>query len=217
MSIDRAGLPFIGGPLLLVLLFLVVRRPVLAGLCLALAGCMALFFRDPERRVPPGDDLVVSPADGRVMVAGAAEPGLAPPGEWQQVSIFLSPFDVHVNRVPFGGRVTRVDHRPGRFLPAYRAESGRDNERTEIWVERDGTVIVARQVVGVLARRVVCRLREGATPATGDRYGLMKFGSRMDVFVPPDATLGVSAGDRVRGGETPIARLATRSGRVERR
>jgi phosphatidylserine decarboxylase len=217
MSIDRAGLPFIGGPLLLALLLLAVRRPVPAGLCLALAACMALFFRDPERRVPSGDDLVVAPADGRVMVAGAATPDLAPPGEWQQVSIFLSPFDVHVNRVPFGGRVPRVEHRPGRFLPAYRAESGRDNERTEIWIERDGRVVVARQVVGVLARRVVCRLMEGATPATGDRYGLMKFGSRMDVFVPRDATLGVSIGDRVRGGETPIARLPARPERVRPR
>jgi phosphatidylserine decarboxylase len=215
MSIDRAGLPFIAGPLALALLLFALRRPLPAGLFLLLAAFMAFFFRDPDRRVPAGEDLVVAPADGRVMVAGTPEPGAAPPGTWLQVSIFLSPLDVHVNRVPFGGRVTRVDRRPGRFLPAYRAESGRENERTEVWFERGGRVVVARQVVGVLARRVVCRLREGATPATGDRYGLMKFGSRMDVFLPPEAILSVSAGDRVRGGETPIARLASRAGRAD--
>jgi phosphatidylserine decarboxylase len=217
MSIDRAGFPFIAGPLVVGLLLLVWKRPVLAGLFLALSAFMAFFFRDPERRVPPGDDLVVSPADGRVMVAGPAEPGLAPPGTWQQVTIFLSPLDVHINRVPFGGRVTRLNYQPGRFLPAYRAESGRENERTEMWIERGGTVVVARQVVGVLARRVVCRLHEGARAATGDRYGLMKFGSRMDVFVPPDARLAVAAGDRVRGGETPIARVVPPAGRLEAR
>ena len=153
---------------------------------------------------------VLSPADGRVMVAGPGQPSVAPEGDWQQISIFLSPMDVHINRVPYGGTLTRVTYQPGRFLPAYRSESGAQNERTELWVEREGRTVVFRQVVGVLARRVVCRVREGETVKTGDRFGLMKFGSRMDVFVDRDARLLVKAGDVVRAGETRLAEFPAR-------
>jgi phosphatidylserine decarboxylase len=147
------------------------------------------------------------------MVAGAGEPQVAPEGAWQQISIFLSPMDVHINRVPFGGRLTRVTYRPGRFLPAYRSESGAENERTELWVERLGRTVVFRQVVGVLARRVVCRVHEGDELITGDRFGLMKFGSRMDVFLDREARLLVKAGDAVRAGETRLAEFpATENG-----
>jgi phosphatidylserine decarboxylase len=144
-----------------------------------------------------------------VLVAGPAQGESTPPGTWQQVSIFLSPLDVHVNRVPVGGRVTRVMETPGRFLPAYRSEAASQNERTEIWIERAGQTIVCRQVVGVLARRIVCRLGEGAQVEAGQRYGIMKFGSRMDIYLPPDATITVQVGDRVLGGLTRIARLGS--------
>jgi phosphatidylserine decarboxylase len=207
MRIDRAGYPFIAGALLPAAALALGRRSRLAAACAAVAGFMAFFFRDPDRVTPPDDDLVVAPADGRVLVAGAPEPGAAPPGEWQQVSVFLSPLDVHINRVPFGGRVTRVDYRPGRFLPAYQPDAARDNERSEIWVERGDVVVVARQIVGILARRVVCRAQEGDELPTGARFGLMKFGSRMDVFLPPQARLLVTPGGRVRGGESALARI----------
>ena len=128
---------------------------------------MLYFFRDPERTVPDLADAVVSPADGRVLIAGDAEPAAAPPGDWKQISIFLSPLDVHINRIPIGGRVARVDYTPGRFLPAYRPESARVNERNEVWIERGGGTVVCRQVVGVLARRLVCRVGAGATVRTG--------------------------------------------------
>ncbi len=142
-----------------------------------------------------------------MLVAGPALPDAAPPGGWQQVSIFLSPMDVHVNRVPASGRVTSVSYTAGRFLPAYRHDAGAVNERSEIWIDHDGQTIVARQVVGILARRVVCRLEIGATVRAGERYGIMKFGSRMDVFLPVTADLRVKVGDAVRGGETVIAVL----------
>ncbi len=103
--------------------------------------------------------MVLSPADGRVLVAGAAVAGAAPEGDWQQISIFLSPMDVHVNRVPVSGRVTRVTLTRGRFLPAYRREAATINERSEIWIDHGGQAIVARQIVGILARRVVCRVK----------------------------------------------------------
>jgi phosphatidylserine decarboxylase len=207
MRIDKAGWPFIAGALGPAAVLLVAGRPRLAAPCAALAAFMAYFFRDPDRTVPRDPDVVVAPADGRVMVAGPARPGVAPPGEWLQVSIFLSPLDVHVNRIPVGGVVRRVVRRPGRFLAAYRPESALDNARTEIWIDTGHELVVVRQVVGVLARRLVCRVGEGAVVRTGDRFGLMKFGSRMDVFLPPSATLLLGEGERTRGGETVIARL----------
>jgi phosphatidylserine decarboxylase len=117
--------------------------------------------------------------------------------------------DVHVNRIPVSGRVTRVEYHPGRFLPAYKKESGDLNERSEVTVDHDGQPIVFRQIVGVLARRVVCRTREGAEVKAGERFGVMKFGSRMDVFVPLDATIHVRVGQMVVGGVTVIATLTS--------
>lgn len=206
MRLDPAGLPFIGGALVLAL---VAGAAVTWGLALpfaALAVFFTFFFRDPERRAQPGPHDILAPADGRVLVAGSAVPADAPsPEAWMQVSIFLSPMDVHVNRIPATGRITRIIRTPGRFLPAYRPDAAASNERCEVWIGHDGQTIVARQVVGVLARRVVCRVQEGADVHAGDRFGIMKFGSRMDVFMPPGATIKVAVGDRVRGGETVIA------------
>ena len=207
LRIDRAGVPFIGGALALALVAGLLVGWVGAALFAAAAAFFLFFFRDPERTVGGGTGVVLSPADGRVLVAGPALAEAAPPGEWQQVSIFLSPMDVHVNRVPVSGRITRVSYNPGRFLPAYRPDAGAINERSEIWIDHDGQTVVARQVVGILARRVVCRLQTGAEVKAGDRYGIMKFGSRMDVFMPPGTEIRVKVGDTVRGGETVIAVL----------
>lgn len=179
--------------------------PVAAVVFAALAAFMLYFFRDPDRRVPSVAGAIVSPADGRVLVAGEAEAAAAPPGAWKQISIFLSPLDVHINRIPFRGRVTRVEYTPGRFLAAYRPESAKVNERNEVWLDNDGETIVCRQVVGVLARRLVCRVGPGAVVKTGDRYGLMKFGSRIDLYLPLRTELRVAVGDRVRSGETVVA------------
>lgn len=207
MRIDPAGLPFIAGSLGPAALAVLTRRPRWAVPFAALAGFMLFFFRDPDRVPLPGDHLVLSPADGRVLVAGPSEPGAAPPGAWQQVSIFLSPLDVHVNRLPFTGRIERVEFQPGRFLPAYDTKAATDNERSEVWIANGDRTVVARQIVGVLARRVVCRAVAGTDVRAGDRYGVMKFGSRMDVFVPAEATLEVRVGDRVRAAETVLARF----------
>ena len=184
-----------------------VVTPALAIPFVILAAFFIFFFRDPERRSAPGEDAVVAPADGRVLVAGPAVETAAPAGSWQQISIFLSPVDVHVNRVPVSGRVTRVSYTPGRFLPAYRHDAAGSNERSEIAIDHRGQTVIARQIVGILARRVVCRVQAGADVRAGDRFGIMKFGSRMDVFVPISATVTVHVGDRVRGGETVIAML----------
>lgn len=195
------------------------RRRV--GLALGLAAvpmAVLAFFRDPLRSVDrhgaDEPDVVRSPADGKVMAVGIVEPDGAPEvagSTWQQIVIFLSVADVHINRAAYGGSVTAVSYRPGRFLAAFTPESGTENERSEIVVERtlaDGTVrtVVTRQIVGMLARRVVTRVRTGQTLTTGQRIGLMKFGSRMDVFLPPDAEITVTVGDKVIGAETVLAR-----------
>jgi phosphatidylserine decarboxylase len=214
MRIDRDAGPFVAvlaGPALVAA---ALRRPRTAITLGVLAAAVAAFFRDPDRTPDAGEpidpDLVLAPADGKVMYAGPAEDEVAPPGEWSQVSIFLSLADVHINRAPYGGRITEVTHQPGRFLAAYRAESANQNERTELVVEREvgGTTrrVVFRQVVGVLARRLVTRVAAGDSVATGGRIGLMRFGSRMDVFVPPEARLLVAVGQRVVAGETELAR-----------
>ena len=210
--IDREAGPAVGVAALPAVLSAVAGRPRQALALLALPVAVAAFFRDPDRG-PDGaavsDDTVLAPADGKVMYAGPAQDGVGPAGEWLQVSIFLSVLDVHINRTPYGGRVTDVTYRPGRWLAAYRAESATENERSEITVERlvgeQTRTVVFRQIVGVLARRVVTRVAVGDVLATGQRIGLMKFGSRMDVFVPPEAQLAVAEGARVRAGESVIA------------
>ena len=208
MRFDRAGFPFIAGAWLIALVAAIVAGWMFALGFVAIGAFFAFFFRDPERTSPGEAHMVLSPADGRVLVAGAAEASAAPPGEWKQISIFLSPMDVHVNRMPASGTVTRVSYRPGRFLPAYRHDAATVNERSEVWIERgNGQMIVARQIVGMLARRVVCRARVGDAVRAGQRFGIMKFGSRMDVFLPTSATLTVTVGQTVRGGETVIAVL----------
>jgi len=210
MRLDPAGLPFIGGALLVALIAGAAIGWILAIPFVVLGLFFLFFFRDPERLPPTETGLVLSPADGRVIIAGSALADAAPPPgpeAWQQVSIFLSPMDVHVNRIPASGRVMKVLFSPGRFLPAYRHEAGGTNERSEIWIDHGGQTVVARQIVGMLARRVVCRARVGDEVRAGDRFGIMKFGSRMDIFLPLTATMKVSVGQTVRGGETVIAVL----------
>lgn len=206
MKIDRAGYPFIAGALVPAAIAAVARRPLIATSFTALGAFLTYFFRDPERAVPQDPNIVVSPADGRVMIAGPSDGRWAPSGDWKQVTIFLSPMDVHINRIPVDGRVTKIDYRHGKFLPAYN-EASNDNEMNEIWVDHNGQTIVVRQVVGILARRIVCRVSEGQTLERGERIGLMKFGSRMDVFLPTTAELRVSVGERVMGGVTVLATL----------
>jgi len=208
VRLDRAGFPFISGTVALATAAALTVGYAGAVPLLFLAAFFTYFFRDPDRESPAGADrLVLSPADRRVLVAGPADPSAAPPGDWKQISIFLSPIDVHVNRSPVSGRVTRVDFKRGKYLPAYHKDAAATNERSEVWVDHRGRAVVFRQIVGILARRVVCRVQPGAELTAGQRFGIMKFGSRMDVFLPPDAVLKVSVGDKVVGGVTVMATL----------
>ena len=207
MRIDPAGWPFVLGGLILAIVALWLFKPAVGITLLALTTFFLFFFRDPDRRVAAPDTAVLSPADGRVMVAGASTTQAFPADRWQQISIFLSPIDVHVNRLPVSGKVLSVKYHPGRFLPAYRAEAGDLNEFTEVAIDHGGRTVVVRQIVGILARRIVCRVQEGAVVRAGDRFGVMKFGSRMDVFLPLDAAVHTKVGDKVVGGVTVLAML----------
>jgi phosphatidylserine decarboxylase len=211
MRIDKAGVPFIAGARVPAAVLAGARRYGWAAGFAALGGFFAYFFRDPDRHVPTEPGLVVSPADGRVVIAGDADPRWSPPGAWKQITIFLSPMDVHMNRTPVAGRVARVEYRAGKFLPAYK-EDANQNELNEIWIDHEGEPVVVRQIVGVLARRIVCRVVEGQTLERGDRIGLMKFGSRMDVFLPARAAILVRVGDHVIAGESVLARLPAEPG-----
>ena len=208
MRIDQAGWPFIVGALLLAIVVAWWAGRVWAVPLFVLAGFFVFFFRDPDRRIPDGAALIVSPADGRVMIVGEAKGPGSPAGTWQQISIFLSPMDVHVNRAPVAGVVRRVEYHPGKFLPAYREDAGTHNEWTEVWFDHRGTLVICRQIVGILARRIVTRLAVGQQVARGERFGIMKFGSRIDLFLPRDAAIAAKVGDRVIGGESVLATLA---------
>lgn len=207
----KEGIPFIA-------LFL-APTVVLAALgvwfgaipCLLLAGFMAFFFRDPERETCRDRNLIVSPADGRVLIADRLQPGAE--DSPTQISIFLSPMDVHINRSPMEGEIVDVTYKPGAFHVASRAVASVENEQNVITLKGDGTTIVFRQIAGILARRIVLWKSAGDRVRAGERIGLMKFSSRMDVIMPAEVEVLVCRGDRVVGGVTAIGRIPANSGR----
>jgi phosphatidylserine decarboxylase len=169
-----------------------------------LAVFFLIFFRDPEREIPSGPGLIVSPGDGKVEEAEWIE---TTAGARFRVSIFLSVFDVHVNRVPISGKVTLMEYREGQFLNAMSPESAILNEQTLIVIE-DGTSSVSfKQIAGLLARRIICDVKTGDIVQRGQRMGMIKFGSRVDVLMPADVELRVKPGDRVQGGKSILGVL----------
>jgi phosphatidylserine decarboxylase len=200
MSIAREGWPFIGTLLGIGLALALFRLPWVAAPIILLGLFTAYFFRDPERIAPADSRLVLSPADGKVIVVAPAPAG-HPLGEGAtQVSIFLSVFDVHINRAPIGGRVTRVHYHPGEFLPAWDDKASLRNEQNAVTVEDGGTAVEFKQIAGLIARRIVFKKREGDSVAAGERVGMIKFGSRVDIFLPASVKVRVRNGDRVQGG-----------------
>lgn len=216
--VDPAGLPAVGIAAVPAALAALAGRGRLALGLAAIPIAVAAFFRDPDRyvdSVPADPQAVLSPADGKVLHVGDPQTdrtgaSVAPEGDWLQIAIFLSVLDVHINRSPAAGVVQNVTYQPGRWLAAYSAESATENERSEITLEvpvgEARRPLVFRQIVGLLARRVVTRVEPGQVISAGERIGLMKFGSRMDVFVPRDCSIEVRKGERVVAGETVIAR-----------
>ncbi|PKL51828.1 MAG: phosphatidylserine decarboxylase family protein [Nitrospira bacterium HGW-Nitrospira-1] len=202
------GYPFIIGSLALTApVFLVIPAGTLIPL--ALTAFMIYFFRDPERLIPEGKDLFVAPADGKVIVIRDVRETRRIGADMKQVSIFMSPFNVHVNRAPCAGRVKSVRHNKGSFFAAYKDEASIKNENIEMAFETEYGDILVRQVAGFLARRAVCRKNEGDVLKRGERYGIIKFSSRVDIYLPKDVTIKVKADEMVKAGETVIAELKT--------
>ena len=201
----REGVPFIILFLAPAAVFIALGWWVAAGACVVLAGFMAFFFRDPYRDCPNDPSLVISPADGRVVTVGPVEPGS--PNSATQVSIFLSPLDVHINRSPIAGEITEVVYKPGAFHVASRDIASVENEQNIVTVRGEKLTVVFRQIAGAVARRVVLRKKKGDQVEMGERVGLMKFSSRMDVVMPCEVEVAVRKGQRVTGGMTVLGRL----------
>ena len=181
---------------------------VLASLASLLALAFAFFFRDPERRGPRGPDLVIAPADGRVVDVSGHDERTFLAGRALRISIFLSLLDVHVNRYPVSGRVEHRAYDRGGFRAAWRASAALHNERASTGIRAKAGPVLIRQVAGLVARRIVTYAREGQSVRQGDRMGLIRFGSRLDVYLPEDAAPQVRIGERAVGGVTVIARLS---------
>lgn len=215
MSFAREGLPFILIATVLALggyALALGRRSwplwLLAFLLTLVALWVAYFFRDPERTGDRGDDLVVAPADGKVLVVTEVDEPAFMHGRATRVSIFMNVFNVHVNRYPLSGTVRFVHYNPGKFLSAAVEKSSLENEQMSVGLEHDGVRILVRQIAGLLARRIVTYSREGETVQQGERLGIIRFGSRVDVFLPTSSTVEVRVGDLTLAGTTRIATLA---------
>ena len=200
------GNPFIIGFLGLTLLVLLFA-PWGALLPFALTLFMAYFFRDPERRIPEGKNVLVSPADGKVILIHKGYEDKLLKQDAIEVSIFMSPLDVHVNRAPCEGVVEEVVLAPGRFLSAFKHEASLQNENIAMLLTTKYGKILVRQVAGFLARRAVCRVKTGDSLQKGERYGIIKFSSRLDIYLPKEVQVRVKLGDRVKAGETVIAEM----------
>jgi phosphatidylserine decarboxylase len=199
--IARAGYPLLFGAAFVTLVLALLGLTPLALAALAGTLCIAGFFRDPDRLIPSRPGLVVSPADGRVISVERVSGNPFFNEEMRKVSIFMSVFNVHVNRIPTEGRVFHVRYQPGRFVAADRAEASMRNEHNAVFLETSyGRRLCVVQVAGLIARRIICMVQSDETVRRGQRFGMICFGSRLDVYLPPDVALSVSVGDRVQAG-----------------
>jgi phosphatidylserine decarboxylase len=208
MRFAREGYPIVAIPAVLTALLLVFGRFLLAAILGVLSLGLLAFFRDPERVIPSGEDLIVAPADGKVVSITLVNGGPLIESARARISIFLSPLDVHINRAPIASKVTDVRHQSGKFVAAYKDEASERNEQNALrMVDKEAREVGVVQVAGVVARRIICKVKQGDILARGARFGLIMFGSRTDLYLPATARIDVSEGQRVKGGETIIGRF----------
>jgi phosphatidylserine decarboxylase len=208
IPIANEGLPYVLCAAFVTFITAVLGWPALTVVFLILTLFTGHFFRDPQRVTAAGPDEVTSPADGRIISIQKVEETRFLDKSVLKISIFMSVFDVHVNRIPFSGTIRGTAYQPGRFLPADRARASRENEQNWIWIQTvTGADIVMTQVAGLIARRIVCWPTTGDLVIRGERFGMIRFGSRMDVYVPENSDVLVAPGDHVHGGETVLCRL----------
>jgi len=203
------GYPFIAGFATIAVITLLIGNIWIALLPFVLTAFMLYFFRDPERTIPEVENIFVSPADGRVILIKNVREEQYLRNEVIQISIFMSPLNVHVNRAPCDGSVESVVHTSGRFLSAFKHEASIQNENIAMVMNTSYGKILVRQVAGFLARRAVCRVKVGDSLKRGTRYGIIKFSSRLDVYLPKDTEIKVKLGDKVKAGETILGIINT--------
>jgi phosphatidylserine decarboxylase len=195
--------------LILFLFFVLDQGDILlisAAICLGLTLFLVFFFRDPERKIPVGENLILAPADGKIVSLENFSDNefLKSPGI--KMSIFLSLWDPHVNRNPISGVVKNLKYHRGKFHPAFTEKASLENEQTEIWLENNHVRVVMKQIAGVLARKVVCRSQKGDKILAGERFGMIKFGSRVDLFLQENVKIMVNLNQKVKAGETIVGR-----------
>jgi len=200
----RDGIPWVAVPVALAIVPMLFGIWSVAVVLLLVGAFMAFFFRDPRRPVPTDPHVIVAPADGRVTRVRSGEPNEQSDS---LVSIFLSPLDVHVNRSPMSGIITEITYKPGKFLMATDERARDVNEQNTLTIQGHGLTVKCSQIAGILARRIVCWKREGDRVECGERFGMIKFGSRTDLLLPCNVEIAVKKGTRVRGGVTVIGRI----------
>jgi phosphatidylserine decarboxylase len=200
----RDGIPFVVVPVIIAVIFGWLGIWPVAVVFAAVAVFMVYFFRDPLRDVPTGAGLIVSAADGHVTRIENMDEG-------KLVSVFLSPLDVHINRSPIAGKIIRITYVEGKRIPATSDTTSLVNERNSLVIEGEDVTVTCTQIAGILARRIVCWPRTGDNLRKGEKFGMIKFGSRTDLLVPANVEIAVSVGDKVKGGETIIGRLKVES------
>jgi len=211
VKLAKEGFPIVLALLLLSIVFVlgaVLTHGALLKILVLIIWLLILFsfyfFRDPDRVIPPGDNLIISPADGKIIVVEKTNEPEFLKTDVQKVSIFMSALDVHVNRIPIDGQVGYFNYKRGAYHPAYTDDASFSNEQTSISIENENVKILMRQIAGIFARRIVCKIREGTKVIRGERFGMIKFGSRLDLFLPLNVQVKVRLNQKVKAGETII-------------
>jgi len=206
--IAKPGYSFIGAAAFTTFVFALLGLIIPALLGLASTFFIIYFFRDPDRTVPNGGGFVVSPADGKVVAAGTVEKSAYYEGTSLKISIFMSVFNVHVNRMPCKGKVKKIIYNPGKFFSANLNKASKENEQNAVYLEtEDGKEICTVQIAGLIARRIICKVQEDDEVNRGQRFGMICFGSRLDVYLPKDSKLNVAVGDIVKAGTTVLGEV----------
>jgi phosphatidylserine decarboxylase len=205
--VARAGYPFIFASAFATAVFALLGMAAMAIAGLLITGFICFFFRDPDRLIPLGEGVVVSPADGKVVKVEAVEQTPYFEGACTRISVFMSIFNVHVNRVPHEGTIRRVHYHPGKFFSANLDKASTDNEHNALLLESpSGRRVGFVQIAGLVARRIICAVQPGDVLERGQRFGLICFGSRLDIYLPVDTTVQVAKGDKVQAGSTVVGR-----------
>ena len=206
IPLAREGYPFILASIFVIIITWVIGLRGVSYFSLGLAIFIISFFRDPERDIPSEEDSVVSPADGKIIIVDKIFEDRFLKKEAIKISIFMNVFNVHVNRVPASGKVLGVFYNPGKFFSADKDKASLENEQNALLIEaKNGKRFVVNQIAGLIARRIVCYTKEGDTLEKGKRFGMIRFGSRLDVYLPVDCKINVSIGDKVKAGSSILA------------